>query len=172
MEDTLRYFFSAVFQGFAAIITLGIMFYIYYIDKQSRKIDEIEKKLMIFEPNLQTANYEEKINYYVEHGIFKYASHYLLPPLIEAKPMHQIVVAMKKYDLIIKQKEFLSKKIKELFKIATLILIVSLVSLFMIGYYQWLSIALFIIGIITILLCIIFFTRLFTFSKSIIDGPF
>ncbi len=32
MEETLRYFFSAVFQGFAAIITLGAMYFLYFFD--------------------------------------------------------------------------------------------------------------------------------------------
>ena len=172
MEDTLRYFFSAVFQGFAAIITLGIMFYLYYMDKQSRKIDEIEKELLIFKPDRLSDKSGEKINYYIEHGIFKYASHFLLPPLIEAKPMHQIVVAMKKYDSIIKQKDSLSKDLKRLFRIATLILIVSLISLFMVGYYLWLNLVLFVIGIFTIVLSAIFFARLFAFSKTIIDAPY
>lgn len=171
MEDTLRYFFSAVFQGFAAIITLGIMFYLYYMDKQSRKIDNIEKELLLFKPNSISDKSGEKIKSYVEHSIFEYATCYLLPSLVEANPTHQIVVAMKKYDLIIKQKKLLSGQLKGLFKIATLILIVSLVSLFMVGYYKWLTVVLFIIGIITILLSTIFFTLLFRFSKTVIDGP-
>jgi len=31
MNTTLLYFYSAVFKGFAAILTLGAMFYLYYI---------------------------------------------------------------------------------------------------------------------------------------------
>ena len=51
MEDTLRYFFSAVFQGFAAIITLGIMFYLYYLDKFRNRIEDIESIFQGFKPN-------------------------------------------------------------------------------------------------------------------------
>lgn len=148
------------------------MFYLYYLDKQSRKIDEIEKVLLNFKPDRISDKSGEKINYYIENGIFKYATNYLLPPLIEANPNHQIVVGMKRYDSIIKQKDFLSKNLKGLFKIATLILIVSLVSLFMVGYYQWLNVALYAIGIFIIVLSAIFLTRLFRFSKTIIDAPY
>ena len=172
MEDTLRYFFSAVFQGFAAIVTLGIMFYLYYMDKQSRKLDDIEKALSVFKPDRLTNNSEEKINYYVEYGIFEYANKFLLPPLVGKKPTHQIVITLNRYNIIVKQNKLLSDQLKKLFKIAILILILSLLSLFTVGYFHSLNIILFIIGIIIIVLSVIFFTFLFKFSKIIIDGPF
>lgn len=171
MEDTLRYFFSAVFQGFSALITLGIMFYLYYLDRQTRKIDEIEKDLMIFKPDRLSPGSEEKIKYYIENGIFIYTKKYLLPPLVEANPNHQIVVGIKRYDSIVKQKIILSDSLLVLFKIATLTLVVSIISLFMIGYYSWLSTILFFIGIVIIALCLVFFNKLFAFSKTIINTP-
>ena len=169
MEDTLRYFFSAVFQGFAAIVTLGIMFYLYYMDNQIRKLDDIEKILSVFKPDRLTNNSEEKINYYVEYGIFEYAKSFLLPPLVEKNPTHQIVITLNRYNVIVKQNKLLSDQLKRLFKIAILILILSLLSLFTVGYFQWLNIILFFIGIILIVLSVIFFTYLFKFSKIIID---
>jgi hypothetical protein len=45
MENTLLYFFSALFQGFAAIITLGSMFYLYFIEHLNEQKAKIEEEL-------------------------------------------------------------------------------------------------------------------------------
>lgn len=42
ISDTLRYFYSAAFQGFAAIVTLGIMFYLYFVQDINNRIKSIE----------------------------------------------------------------------------------------------------------------------------------
>ena len=44
-SDTLRYFYSAIFQGFAAIITLGSMFYIYFRQQIENRKDELKKNM-------------------------------------------------------------------------------------------------------------------------------
>jgi len=44
MEDTLRYFFSSIFQGIAAILTLGAMFYMNYLEKVKSRIEELINK--------------------------------------------------------------------------------------------------------------------------------
>jgi hypothetical protein len=44
-HETLRYFYSAMFQGFAAIITLGSMFYLYFSQNINNTIRNIEERL-------------------------------------------------------------------------------------------------------------------------------
>ena len=67
MEDTLRYFFSAVFQGFAAVMTLSVMFTIYRLDKFQTRKENLE---------LQTSELvkHENINSYLTHLYQKYPS--------------------------------------------------------------------------------------------------
>ena len=172
MEDTLRYFFSAIFQGFAAIITLGIMFYLYYMDKQSRKVDEIERELMMFKPSGLGPDGEERLKYFLDFSIIEYMREYSIKRRTTHSQADPIYMRVNKYDSIIKQKELLSDNLKILFKIARMILICSLLSLFLVGYFYWLNIVLEIAGIILIILSIIFFARLFSFSKTIIEGTF
>jgi len=172
MEDTLRYFFSALFQGFAAIITLGIMFYLYYLDKQSRKVDEIEKELSIYIPSGLSAEAIERYNFFLEFGIIAYVKEYLIKRQLASSQYFHFQKRIEIFDSITEQKKVLSEKLKLLFKISRTILIGSLISLFLVGYFNWLNIILAVDGLILIVLTIIFFARLFSFSKTIIDGPF
>ena len=172
MEDTLRYFFSSVFQGFAAIITLGIMSYLYYMDKQYKKIEEIEKALLMFKPSGIDAEGKERLKYFLDFGIVEYMREYTVKRLAENSEANHVVMRVKKYDSIMAKKNTLSSNLKVLFKIARFILIISLISLFMLGYYNWLNTILAISGVFTIMLSILFFNNLFTFSKKIIDEPF
>lgn len=48
MEDTLRYFFSAIFQGIAAILTLGAMFYMNYQERSRSRIKELSDEVRTF----------------------------------------------------------------------------------------------------------------------------
>ncbi|MDQ7063672.1 MAG: hypothetical protein Q9P90_05420 [candidate division KSB1 bacterium] len=41
ISDTLRYFYSAIFQGFAAVIGIGGMFYVFYKQNLSNKKEKI-----------------------------------------------------------------------------------------------------------------------------------
>ncbi len=67
MEDTLRYYFSAMFQGFAAIIALGAMYFLYFFDKVENQKKEIALKLKGFERIVPGSNDSILI-----HGIVKY----------------------------------------------------------------------------------------------------
>jgi len=169
MEDTLRYFFSAVFQGFAAIITLGIMFYLYYLDKLSNEIKKAEHGLENYIP--KTGKSVEERELYYKEGFFPYMKKYVLTKITDNPSFTIERQKISRYDSIQEQKESLSTQFKYLFKIARVILIVSLISLFIIGYVKILDYVLLISGATCIILSIIFFTKLFTFSKQIIDNP-
>jgi len=168
MEDTLRYFFSAVFQGFAAIITLGIMFYLYFIDKLRSRTNEIKNNLLVYKPS-QTG--DDLYKYLEEEGIIKYMKNKLLPIKKDFPSYNNARNLVSLYDSIEAQKGSLSERLKDLFKIARVILITSLISLFCVGYHLWINYALIGFGIFCIVLAIMFFSDLYTFSKEIIDTP-
>lgn len=169
MEDTLRYFFSAVFQGFAAIITLGIMFYLYYLDKLSSKTEKIESRLSNFKPQIGRGH--DELLTYEREGIIEYMKKYLLPIKKDIQAYDWARLQVSLYDSIGEQKQSMSVKMKNLFKIARLILVVSLISLFLVGYYEWLNYILVTFGIACIILAVVFFSQLFTFIKQILDNP-
>ena len=167
MEDTLRYFFSAVFQGFAALITLGIMFYLYYMDKLSGKTEKIESKLLHRKPGIGG----EGFTIYEREGIIEYMKKSLLLIKKDHPAYSYDRVQVSLYDSIEEQKKSSSAKMKGLFKIARVILILSLISLFLVGYYEWLNYILTGSGILCIVISIVFFKDLYAFSKQIIDRP-
>jgi len=72
--DTLRYFFSSVFQGYAAIFALGGMFYIYNSDKIDTKLTKLEDKaeFMIQSYHLYSNNPLTDQLYITTHGVFQY----------------------------------------------------------------------------------------------------
>jgi len=167
MEDTLRYFFSAVFQGFAALITLGIMFYLYYMDKLSGKTEKIESKLLPLKPGISG----EGFTIYEREGIIGYMKKSLLPKKKDLPSYDYLRMRVSQYDSIEEQKITSSAKMEGLFKIARVILLLSLISLFLVGYYEWLNYLLTGSGILCIVLSIVFFKDLYAFSKQIMDRP-
>ena len=74
---------------------------------------------------------------------------------------------MRKFVL---RKDQLNKKLMKLFKLAVVIILTSLISLFCVGYIVLLDKLLFTLGILTILLAFIFFTQLFIFIKDITES--
>ena len=167
MEDTLRYFFSAVFQGFAAIITLGIMFYLYYLDKFRKRLEDIENFFHGYKPPTGTEN-----DFYVkEHGLILFVKNIVLPPKKDVSAYDYARRLVSIYEEKIDQKKILNKKLLSLFKNAILIILISLIALFSTGYVNWLNYILFIAGILNIILSFIFFINLFSFIKSIINTP-
>jgi len=167
MADTLRYFFSAAFQGFAAIITLGIMFYIYHLDKIRKEIDEINSFFSGYKPR---SGSEDDL-YVKEHGLALYVKNRILPSKVNVEAYDSTRQLVSLYEKIIEQKNRLNIKLLSLFKIATIIILVSLISLFCVGYFRWLNNILFFSGILNIFFSLVFFTKLFSFVKEIINKP-
>ena len=167
MEDTLRYFFSAVFQGFAAIITLGIMFYLYYLDKLTKKLESIESS---FDGHIPSRGTEGDF-YVKENGIVMYVKNKVLPFKEGNAGYDYIRKLVAIYEVNIGQKEKLNINLIALFKIAVSILLTTLMSLFCVGYFMWLNLTLFVCGIIIIILSWVFFLKLFSFISEIIKSP-
>ena len=64
-----------VFQGFSAVIALGIMFYLYYLDKLRKSLEDIEAVLNGFRPSVGS-----DIDIYIrENGLVKYVKDKILP---------------------------------------------------------------------------------------------
>ena len=161
MEDTLRYFFSAVFQGFAAIITLGIMFYLSYLDKFRKQLEDIESFFAGYKPTHGNIN-----DFYVkEHGLVFYVKDKVLPHKGDHPDHENARHLVSKYEGRIEQKEKLNEELLSLFKIAALILSASLISLFCVGYFIWLNNILFFSGMFNILFSLIFFFKICFFYQ-------
>ena len=142
------------------------------MDKQAKKVDEIEKELMLYKPSGTGTEGQERLKHFLSYGIVEYMREYTIKKQIASSQSDHIYMRVKKFDSIIQQKKILSDNLKLLFKIARVILILSLVSLFIVGYFCWLDYVLMLFGVLIIILSIIFFYQLFKFSKVIIDGPF
>lgn len=167
MEDTLRYFFSAVFQGFAAVISIGIMFYLYYMDRINKKIEEIENSLIGF----RSSRLSEEDLFIQEHGLISFIKEKILPKKANLTGFDSTRHLIEIYDGIKSRNEKLKTKLIALFKLAISIILISLLSLFCIGYYSWINRILFLSGLTSILLSFVFFYRLFSFIKDIIGKP-
>jgi hypothetical protein len=167
MVDTLRYFFSSVFQGYAAITTLGIMFYLYYLDKVRKSLEDIESSFSGYKPSSGT----EEDFYVKEHGLTLFVKNKVLPLKVNIPAYDYVRQLVALYEEKIEHKDSFNRKLLRLFKIAVLILLVFLISLFCIGYYEWLNNILFFSGILDILLSFVFFVMLYSFIKDIINRP-
>lgn len=166
MDDTLRYFFSAVFQGFAALITLGAMFFLYFFDKNDNKKFEIETKLkQLIEP---TGG--EKKSYIERHGIVKYAEEKFLPIKNDKyKNYHLIATLLEENRKILNNENKIKQDIPSLLKISFLSLFISLISLFLSGYHHIINYLLFLIGLFVIYNSIRFFLKLKNLIWSVIN---
>jgi hypothetical protein len=100
-----------------------------------------------------------------------YVKNKILPTKVDVQAYDYARRAVALYEKMVKQKEGLNKKLMFLFKIAVLIILTSLTSLFCVDYFIWLNNILFFLGILNILLSFIFFTKLFSVIKVIIENP-
>jgi len=162
----MLYFFSAIFQGFAALLTLGVMFYLYYMNKVNENIMWIESELRRqFNASKDLINKIELITF-VEYCRKEYVS-----KLGEAKASEWdlfIKTKVDEYDKINKKKEKIRKKIPIILYMTISILIVSMISLLGIGYLKGESNILFGIGIFTVIISIIDLIIIINLIKSIL----
>lgn len=151
MEDTLRYFFSAVFQGFAALIALGTMYYLHFREKVTRYEDMIYNDLKIniskqtsYDYNLLTdeAAYNFAVEHLKKHGREK------------TQFVNKIASLVTKLDDIDVKISKIKDAVPNIIANSLKILTVSLISLFLIGYLQFLD-------------WILFFTAIYIIYKSI-----
>jgi len=149
MVDTLRYFFSAVFQGFAAIITLGSMFYISYFDK----IDTKKKKITDEAARQYHPPNEQSKLQILEVGIIQVIKKELLPKLENDLKRDSYWNGLVSQFEVLNEKEISIKKdIPKVLYLNLVILLISVIALFLIGYHPTLNWILFIVGIIVIIL--------------------
>lgn len=159
MEDTLRYYFSAMFQGFAAIITLGAMYFIYFFDKIESKKDNIIDKLKPY-AETEIANRD----FTIRNGIIECVKQKVLPLKKDIPQYDTARYLVSKYDALIESENNVKKYLSIMLRKTTTILILSLSSLFIIGYNDYLNYSLIFVGIISLILSI----KILLLIKSII----
>lgn len=156
MEDTLRYFFSAIFQSIAAILTLGAMFYMNYNDKTKTRINELIKETSrIYQPAGS-----EILNEVLKSNIIEVMrEHYL--------PLHKDQQSYNFHRLIVEEYKSITKKLEEiknlspsLIILGILLLIFSSVGLFFVGYNVKLNELLFLFGILILVMTCTFLMNL------------
>ena len=128
MEDTLRYFFSAVFQGFAALVTLGAMFYLYYRQNISEKRKSIEQEMYLLFP----ASGQRDI--LSSEGTIPYIQTFLKKNRetrpIPYKPLESLMIS---YNSLTNEFEKVKKEVPKVIIFTFFILVISMVSLFLVG---------------------------------------
>jgi len=149
MEDTLRYFFSAMFQGFAAIITLGAMYFLYFLDKIESQKNNIIDKLKPY-AEVETTNRD----FTIRNGIIECVKQKVLPLKIDVPQYDTARYLINKYDSFIEKELNTKKYLSILLKKTITILILSLCSLFLIGYNNYLNYFLLLVGIISLFISI------------------
>lgn len=147
MENTLHYFFSALFQGFAAIIALGSMFYLYFLQHFNSQKSNIESELK------RQYNQERGIlNEIYIKGIIEYCREELSRNEkdkinLRLNTMRELI---QKHDTLCNFYDNVKNLIPKILNTTLIILILSLVSLFLVGYSWVLNYILLILGIILI----------------------
>jgi ABC-type multidrug transport system fused ATPase/permease subunit len=152
-SDTLRYFYSAILQGFAAIIALGGMFYVYYKQNIVNRKNEILKEYKnYFNMNIQHVRASIEIK-----GIHSY----VLDDLEAHKGNLETNDRLKALKLLSSEYEKISEKEKSIYdnltkltKKIVVILIISMFGLFFVGYHRSVDFVLIVVGFLLILLSI------------------
>jgi len=148
--ETLRYFYSAVFQGFAAIITLGSMYYLYYKQNLTNELNIINEKIR--------ADYNNHLD-----EIFEKQEKKFLEERINSRPQVDTDFGLNKNKNYLERIKFINKKVNEieieipkLLKQTIYILILSLIGLILCGLNFWLNVILFCFGIGLIIWIVIY----------------
>jgi len=147
METTLHYFFSALFQGFAAIIALGSMFYLYFLQYFNSKNENIKSEL-----KRQYNDERNILNEIYLKGIIEYCREEL-----KTKESDEINLRLNAMRELMKNHDYLCAFLKDVKRLipkilisSIIILISSLGSLFLVGYSKNLNYFLFALGVVLI----------------------
>ena len=164
MEDTLRYFFSALFQGFAALIALGAMFYLYFKELSINRMNQIEKELRKFINVLNNLNVDAKID---SQGIELYTDNHLEKN--NQFDRREIVIKLNaNYKSIKKKINGVENILPFILRNTFIILITSIISLLLIGYHCLINYMLLIIGVIIVIFSIITLIKMKSFIIDIL----
>lgn len=145
MEDTLRYFFSAIFQGFSAIVALAAMYFLYFFENTRNIKNEIIMKLQEFVGNKRKADRIGLIQYFKEEVLSRKADN---------ESYNQIDFLVSKHDKLVNKESSVKSKLAILLKNVLIILFISMISLFLVGYNSYLDYLLVIAGVILIIFSI------------------
>ena len=143
MEDTIRYFFSALFQGFAALITLGAMFYLYFKEQCINKLNRIEFDIQQFINVHNNLNIKAEID---SIGIELYTDNYLRNNQ-NFDRRNTVVKLLSEYKSINNKKENIEDGIPLLLRNTIIILITSISGLFITDYHRIINYFLIIVGL-------------------------
>ena len=170
-SDTLRYFYSSVFQGYAAIFTLGGMFYIYYSQQIEMKQTLIKNILTNTIKRLTWTGVtkESKIAFnvnvidYVENYFVKeYGINILTPPFNE---ISALVIA---YKSIQSHNTAIKTDIKKIIVLSIFFLLSSLMILYSIDANRLLNSFAAYSGVIIIIVSFYYFFKLWSIINKII----
>lgn len=166
MEDTLRYFFSAMFQGFAALIALGAMFYLYYKEISFNKMQNLENELRKFLNVNNDLNVNAKID---SEGIESYTQNHLNGHK-QFERRNTVEVLFDNYKNTKRKREKVKFKLPRILNYTIIILIVSITSLFLVDYNYILDKIILMIGILLIIFSIITLIMIKKFILTIIKS--
>ena len=159
MVDTLRYFFSAIFQGMAALFTLGSMFYISFLEKlENGKKDINNRADKYFHP----ADHEG-VSGTVTKSTIEYIIEIYIPRVIsKGNAVDKALSSLEsEYKTLTGKEKLIKQKIKPIILDAIIILLISMICLFTVGYSEFLNYCNFIAGSILIFFILYFFVKLY-----------
>lgn len=159
MEDTLRYFFSAIFQGMAALFTLGSMFYISFLEKLDNKKKDMNNRA---DKYFRPADHEGFSKTITKSTIDNIVEYYIPLQKQNNKGTDPILVSLAdEYTVLIEKQQLIKQKIKPVIKNSIIVLLISMICLFTVGYSEFLNYCNFIAGIVLIFFIFYFFMRLY-----------
>ena len=164
MEDTLRYFFSAMFQGFAALIALGAMFYLYYKEINYNKLNRLEEKIKyLLNPN----NSSEVDAEIVTVGFAQYTDNFL-----NNHPNWNRYTSTKNlfdtFNSLKKKIDEIESKLPTILKFTITILIASITLLFLVDLNNTVDIIILILGVVLTIFSIVTLIKIMNFIILII----
>lgn len=127
--ETLYYFYSAIFQGFAAMFTLILMFVIYYFEKSDRRRYYYEQELEKTAKSMFSFNYiNDEIN--KGKGLYEFIKEIINKRDIEQdKKLHVLIDACDKLNY---QETFVKRQLVYILSLSFVILLSSIILLYLI----------------------------------------
>lgn len=158
--ETLKYFFSSIFQGFAALLALGAMFYLYFFERIEREQDSIIKKLEIeFERKKTSLEYDTTFfmdTWVASKGVYSLAKK--IVGEFKNDPMYMAMnTLINRYEDTLRREKNFRKGIPILVGLNFIILIASLTALFNVDYSHSNNSQAYYFALILLFICIIYF---------------
>lgn len=159
--ETLRYFFSAIFQGIAAILTLGAMFYMNYLDRARNRINDLEIKARISQSDLLSEDIQTSTRNIIEL-IWERVDSRTNQKGKKIAGYDDMKSIYDQYVLLTSKEKYLKENLPGLVKKGIFLLVLSSISLFLVGLNCYLNYLLYLFGIVCIIYTIIYLMNLKT----------